>query len=122
MGTASEFIENNGEDDERQKTMGEEERKQDCETIAFKRSAEKNKECIPGITEEYEKISEKEVSRHAEFVNDINYNGKPVNMWHFWEEKIIKGESVRTDFQWLISIRISKKNAEKVARGYHPCL
>ena len=33
----SEFIENNGEDGERQEGMSEEERKQDCETKAFKR-------------------------------------------------------------------------------------
>lgn len=150
---ASEFIENNGEDAERQKTMGEEERKQDCETKAFKRLAEKIKKAfprlplilladslyasepvmdicrnnswefiiryktgsIPSIMEEYGKIPEKEVSGHAEFVNDIDYNGNPVNMLRFWEEKIVKGESVRKEFQWLTSIRITKKNAGKVA-------
>lgn len=150
---ASEFIENNGEDAEKQKTMSEEERKQDCETKAFKRLAEKIKKAflrlplilladslyasepvmdicrnnswefiiryktgsIPSITEEYEKIPEKEVSGHAEFVNDIDYNGKSVNMLQFWEEKIVKGESVRKEFQWLTSIRITKKNAEKVS-------
>lgn len=150
---ASEFIENNGEDAERQKTMSGEKRKQDCETKAFKRLAEKIKKAfprlplilladslyasepvmdicrnnswefiiryktgsIPGITEEYEKILEKEVSGHAEFVNDIDYNGKPVNMLRFWEEKIVKGESVRKEFQWLTSMRITKKNAEKVS-------
>lgn len=70
---------------------------------------------IPGITEEYERIPEKGREGHAEFVNDIDYNGKPVNMLRFWEEKMIKGEAVRTDFQWLTSIRITKKNAEKLA-------
>lgn len=70
---------------------------------------------IPGITEEYEKIPEKETSGHAEFINGIDYNGKPVNMLRFWEEKIIKGKSVRTDFQWLTSIRITKTNAEKMS-------
>lgn len=151
----SEFIENNGEDAERQKTMSEEEKKQDCETKAFKRLAEKLKNAfprlpiilladslyasepvmdicrgndwdfiiryktgsIPSITEEYEKIPEKEVSGHAEFVNDIDYNGKPVNMLRFWEEKIVKGESVRKEFQWLTGIRLTKKNAEKVAEA-----
>ena len=70
---------------------------------------------IPSIAEEYEKIPEKGKSGHAEFVNDIDYNGKPVNMLRFWEEKVVKGKSVRTDFQWLTSIRITEKNAEKVA-------
>lgn len=150
---ASEFIENNAEDAERQKDMSEEERKQDCETKAFKRLAEKMKEAfprlpmilladslyasepvmdicrdngwefiiryktgsIPSIAEEYEKIPEKETSGHAEFINDIDYNGNPVNMLKFFEEKVVKGETVRTDFQWLTSIRITRNNAEKIA-------
>ena len=149
----SEFIENNGEDAERQKNLSEEKRKQDCETKAFKRLAGKIKSAfprlpivlladslyasepvmdicrnngwefiiryktgsIPSITEEYEKIPEKGTSGHAEFINDIDYNGKPVNMLRFWEEKIVSGEAVRTDFQWLTSIRITRNNAEKTA-------
>lgn len=70
---------------------------------------------IPSITKEYEKIPEKGRSGHAEFINEIDYNGKPVNMLRFWEEKIVNGEIVRVDFQWLTSIRITKKNAEKIA-------
>ncbi|WP_125127588.1 hypothetical protein [Schaedlerella arabinosiphila] len=54
---------------------------------------------ISGITEEYEKVPEKGKEGHAEFVNDIDYNGKSVNMLRFWEEKMIKGEAGRTDFQ-----------------------
>lgn len=149
----SEFIENNGEDAENQKDMSEEKRKQDCETKAFKRLAEKIKKAfprlpiilladslyasepvmeicrsngwefiiryktgsIPSITEEYEKIPEKETSGHTEYVNGIDYNGKPVNMLRFWEEKKEKGETVRKEFQWLTSIRITAKNAEKIA-------
>ncbi len=60
-----------------------------------------------------EKIPEKETSGHAEFINDIEYNGKPVNVLRFFEEKIEKGKVVRTDFQWLTSIRITGNNAEK---------
>ncbi len=150
---ASEFIENNGEDAERQKTLSEEKRKQDCETKAFKRLSGKIKKAfprlpiilladslyasepvmnicrgsgwefiiryktgsIPCITEEYEKIPEKGTSGHAEFINDIDHNGKPVNMLRFWEEKIAGGETVRTEFQWLTSIKITEKNAEKIA-------
>lgn len=114
--------------------MGEEERKQDCETKAFQRLAQKLKKAfprlpvilladslyasepvmetcrgngweyiiryktgsIPSITEEYENIPEKGKTGHAEFVNDIDYNGKKVNMLRFWEEKVEKGETVRT--------------------------
>lgn len=149
----SEFIENNGEEAERQKDLSEEKRKQDCETKAFQRLANKIKKAfprlpiilladslyasepvmgtcrghgwdfiiryktgsIPGITEEYEKIPEKGTAGHAEFINDIDYHGKPVNMLRYWEEKVENGERVRTDFQWLTNIRITEKNAEKIA-------
>lgn len=68
---------------------------------------------IPGIAEEYERIPEKETSGHAEFINDIDYNGKPVNMLRFWEEKNSNGKIERTEFQWLTGIKITEKNAEK---------
>lgn len=148
----SEFIENNGEDAERQKEMREEMLKQDCETKAFVRLAAKIKKrfprlpiiiladslyasetvmnickqnrwefiirykagSIPSISEEYEAIPEKETTGHAEYVNDIDYKGNSVNMLKFWEEKRIKGRSIRTDFQWLTSIRITKKMQKKL--------
>lgn len=150
---ASEFIENNGEDAEKQKGLSEEKRKQDCETKAFKRLAEKLKKAfprlpiilladslyasepvmnicrgnrwdfiiryktgsIPSITDEYERIPEKEASGHAEYVNGIDYNGTTVNMLRYWEEKVIKKETVRKEFQWLTSIGITNRNAEKLA-------
>lgn len=42
-------------------------------------------------------------------------------MLRFWEEKIIKGETVRTEFQWLTSIRITRKNAEKITGAGRKC-
>lgn len=149
----SEFIENNGEDAARQKDMSEEQRKQDCETKAFQRLAEKIKKrfkrlpitllvdslyasetvmnlcrdyhwdfiirykagSIPSITAEYEAIPEKECVGHTEYINDIDYKGKAVNMLRLWEEKTIKGKVIRTEFQWLTNIRITIKNAKKIA-------
>lgn len=46
---ASEFIENNGEDAEKQKELSEEKRKQDCETKAFKRLAGKIRKVFPRL-------------------------------------------------------------------------
>ncbi len=46
---ASEFIENNGEDAERQKDLSEEKRRQDCETKAFERLAWKIKKAFPRL-------------------------------------------------------------------------
>ena len=152
---ASEFIENNGEDAEKQKKLSEEKQKQDCETKAFQRLSEKLKNkfprlpivlladslyasepvmeicrnnswdfiirykngSIPSIAEEYEAIPEKTKAGHAEFVNDIDYNGNPINMLRFWEEQVKNGEVIRTEFQWLTSIRLTKNNAEKVAEA-----
>ena len=66
---------------------------------------------IFGAYEEYEKIPEKGKTEKAEFVNDIDYDGKPVHVLRYREEKA--GET--TEFQWLSSIRITKGNAEKMA-------
>ena len=67
---------------------------------------------IPSIAEEYERIPEKGTAGRAEFVNGIDYNGKLVNMLRFWEED---GDGERKEFQWLTDIRITEKNAERIA-------
>ena len=72
---------------------------------------------IPSIAEEYGLIPEKRAAGHAEFVNGIDYNGKPVNVLRFWEAKAVKGEAVRTEFRWVTGIPITGKNAEKVAEA-----
>ena len=72
---------------------------------------------IPSITEEYERIPEKGKTGHAEYVNDIDYRGKQVNMLRFWEEKVLKGETVRKEYQWLTSMQLTKRNAEKTAEA-----
>jgi hypothetical protein len=69
---------------------------------------------IPSIAAEYEAIPEKETAGHAEYINDIDYRGKTVNVLRFCEDKVVSGEIVKTTFQWLTSIRITKKNAEKL--------
>ena len=68
---------------------------------------------IPSIAEEYEKIPEKGKTEKAEFVNEIDYEGKPVHVLRYREE----GEGEITEFQWLCSIKISKENAEKMAEA-----
>ena len=70
---------------------------------------------IPSISEEYDAIPEKTTAGHAEFVNEIDYKGRKVNMLRFYEIKKENGKEIRTEFQWLTSITITKKNAEKMA-------
>ena len=66
---------------------------------------------IPSIAEEYEKIPEKGKTQRAEFVNEIDYEGEPVHVLRYREEK----DGTTTEFQWLSSIRITKGNAERMA-------
>ena len=150
----SEFIENNGEDAEKYKSMSEESRKQDCETKAFKRMAEKLKKAfprlpilllmdslyaskpvmdickenkwdyiirfkdgsIPYIAKEYEDIAEKEYVGKAEYINEIDYEGHKINLLKYQEETVKNGEVTITAFQWITNIKITKKNALKIAR------
>ena len=70
---------------------------------------------IPSIAEEYAAIPEKEKAGHAEFVNDIGYNGYQVNMLRYYETGIKAGKAIRTDFQFLTSLQLTKNNAEKTA-------
>lgn len=70
---------------------------------------------IPSIAEEYVMIPEKEKVGNAEYVNDIDYNGREVNVLRYKERIIKKEKEMVIHFQWLTSIRLTKKNAEKVA-------
>lgn len=150
----SEFIENNGEDTEKQKKMSEAERKQDCELKAFKRMSKKLKKAfprlpiillmdslyasksvmdickenkwdyvirfkdgsIPYIAKEYEKIPDKEQEENAEYINEIEYEGYKVNLMKYREEVVEKGETKIKKFQWITNVKITHKNAIKLAR------
>lgn len=70
---------------------------------------------IPSIAVEYEAIPEKQISGNAEFINDIEYKDHKVNVLRYREEKIIKKKLVTTEFQWLTNIKITIRNAEKMA-------
>ena len=66
----SEFIENNGEF-----------------LIRYKKGS------IPSIAEEYEKIPEKGKTEKAEFVNDIDYDGKPVHVLRYRKKRLEKQQN-----------------------------
>lgn len=71
---------------------------------------------IPSIAEEYENIPEKGREGSAEYVNDIDYRGRKVNVLRYSEKRIEKGKVIEKHFQWLTSLRINTKNAEKLVR------
>ena len=64
---------------------------------------------IGSIAEEYEKIPEKGKKEKAEFVNDIDYDGKPVHVLRYREERRRNNSS-----RWLSSINYQRE-CEKMA-------
>ena len=79
---------------------------------------------IPSVAKEYETLRQHETfgkgkesgrTGEAEFINEINYNERLVNVVRFREKKIIRKKETVTEFQWLTSLRVSEKNVEKVA-------
>lgn len=70
---------------------------------------------IPSIAQDYENIPEKEEEGRCEYINEIDYNGRGVNVLNFYEDKIEKGKVRRTEFCWLTNIRITRRNANQLA-------
>ena len=70
---------------------------------------------IPSIEEEYRNISEKEISENAEYINEIIYKRKKLNVLKYQETKKKGEETVVTKFRWVTNIKVTKKNAEKIA-------
>lgn len=79
---------------------------------------------IPSIAEEVESLRKNEdfgkweISgqiQAAEFINGIQYQDQTVNYLHYSEKKRVKKADQTTEFQWLTSLSITRKNAEKMA-------
>ena len=70
---------------------------------------------IPSIAEEYQAIPEKGKTGRAEFVNGIDYKGYCVNVLRYEDQKEKNGTASVTTFQWITSLHITEKNAEKMA-------
>ena len=64
-----------------------------------------------GISGDSEKIK----AGNAEFINGIDYEGYQVNVLRYEDRKEKNGETVTTMFQWITSLQITEKNAEKMA-------
>lgn len=71
--------------------------------------------CAKSIEEEYQAIPEKNRAGKAEYINGIIYKEGTVNVLRYEETKIEKGEKKITKFEWISSIEITEKNAEKLA-------
>ena len=71
--------------------------------------------CAKSIGEEYRAIPEKMQAGNAEYANGIIYQEGTVNVLRYKETKIEKKERITTTFEWITSIKITGKNAEKLA-------
>lgn len=73
--------------------------------------------CAKSIEEEYRAIPEKNKAGQAEYINGIIYKEGTVNVLKYEETKVTKKGDVTTTFEWITSIEITEKNAEKLARA-----
>ena len=67
------------------------------------------------IAKEYRSLPEKEtVEAGIEYQNKIMFGDFDVNLIYYREKRIIKGKEKETEFAWITSIGITKKNAGKI--------
>ncbi|MGN0496608.1 MAG: transposase family protein [Lachnospiraceae bacterium] len=70
------------------------------------------------IAEEYRALPEKEIMGVAiEYQNKIVFNDFDVNLIYYRDRRIVKGDERETEFAWITSIEITKRNAEKIVRA-----
>ena len=73
--------------------------------------------CAPTIEEEYQAIPEKDKKGNAEYINGVIFKDREVNVLKYRETRVKKGEAVTTEFVWITSVEITKRNAEKLVRA-----
>lgn len=86
-----------------------------CESYNWNYIIRYKEGCARSIEEEYLAIPEKEYAGKTEYVNGIIYKEGTVNVLRTEETKIKNRTEIRTQFQWITNIKITKKNAEKLA-------
>ena len=68
------------------------------------------------IEKEYQAIPEKNYTADGcEYVNQVIYQDRDVNVLKYTERRVEKGEEVKTEFVWITNITITDKNAKKIA-------
>ena len=88
-----------------------------CESYRWKFIIRYKEGCAKSIEEEYCAIPEKEQFGTVKYVNEIVYKDRTVNVLEQRETKIKSGKEVTTKFKWVTNFKITKGNAEKIARA-----
>lgn len=73
--------------------------------------------CAKSIEEEYRAVPEKESAGSVNYVNEMVYKARTINVLEQKETKIKSGKEVTTEFKWVTNIKVTKGNAEKIARA-----
>lgn len=71
--------------------------------------------CASSIAKEYQAMPEKEsCGKDIEYQNEVIFGKDNVNLLYYRETKLVEGEENATEFAWITSIEITKKNARKI--------
>lgn len=71
--------------------------------------------CAPSIEKEYQAIPEKNTSDGCEYINQVIFQDRDVNVLKYTETRIEDGEAMQKDFAWVTDMVITDKNAKKMA-------
>lgn len=88
-----------------------------CESYHWKFIIRYKEGCAKSIEEEYCAIPEKERADSVEYVNEMVYKSRTVNVLEQKETKIKSGKEVTTEFKWITNIKLTKGNGEKIAKA-----
>lgn len=88
-----------------------------CESYHWKFIIRYKEGCAKSIEEEYCAIPEKERAGSVEYVNEMVYKSRTVNVLEQKETKIKSGKEVTTEFKWITNIKLTKGNGEKIAKA-----
>ena len=88
-----------------------------CESYQWKYIIRYKEGCAKSIEEEYLTIPEKEKSGNTEYVNGVIYKSGTINMLLQKEKQIKNGTEKINIFKWITNLKITRKNAEKIAAG-----
>ena len=88
-----------------------------CESYHWKFIIRDKEGCAKSIEEEYCAIPEKERAGSVEYVNEMVYKSRTVNVLEQKETKIKSGKEVTTEFKWITNIKLTKGNGEKIAKA-----
>lgn len=88
-----------------------------CESYHWKFIIRYKEGCAKSIEEEYIAVPEKERAGSVNYVNEMVYRARTINVLEQKETKIKSGKEITTEFKWITNFEVKKGNAQKLARA-----